>query len=106
MDFKRVSSWSKSGFKEIRRMATWLVVTLILFIIIAVLAPQQIGVTLYKLSLLTMAAWVGYWIDRALFPYARPHIFIQGQNPSWFTLTMIRRAIIVAAAMLAMGLAA
>lgn len=106
MNITRVLSWSKSGFKEIRRMATWLIVTLVLTIIIAVLAPQQIGVTLYKLSLLTAAAWAGYWIDRALFPYARPHTFIQGQNPSWFSLAMIRRAIIVAAAMLAMGLAA
>lgn len=87
-------------------MASWLIVTLSLTVIIALLAPQQIGVTLYKLSLVTAAAWAGYWIDRGLFPYARPHQLIGNAYKDWFSAAMIRRAIIVAAAMLAMGLAA
>lgn len=105
--FKRIPTWLKPWLKEARRMASWLIVTLSLTAIIALLAPQQIGVTLYKLSLVTAAAWAGYWIDRSLFPYARPHALSQNlQDSSRYTAAMIRRAIIVAAAMLAMGLAA
>lgn len=76
----------------------------------------------------------GYWIDRSLFPYARPDVFLALKGlkseplPRWsVTLTvtrvcwsyrpneglmrvmgicMLRRAIIVAATMLAVGLGA
>ncbi|BEV08004.1 putative holin [Methylophilus sp. DW102] len=79
-------------------------------------APQQVPVTLYKLSLVTLAALVGFWLDRLLFPYARPDQ-VMGRVPSnsWrcvdnretvFSACLIRRAIIVGCAMLAMGLGA
>lgn len=86
------------------RMTDWLLITLVLIGLIAWLAPQQLPVSLYKLSLITMAAVVGYWIDRSLFPYARP------DNPSLdpydllIAAAMLRRAIIVGAAMLAVSL--
>lgn len=81
-----------------------------------------------------MAAVAGYWIDRSLFPYARPDCFLADEdnaeevpapgspecgtddvcvlgvvseaNPRLMAAAMLRRAIIVAAAMLAMGLGA
>jgi hypothetical protein len=34
--------------------------------------PEQLGVTLYKLLLVSIAAILGYHLDRALFPYASP----------------------------------
>lgn len=94
--------------------------------IIFAIAPQQAPVTLYKLSLVTTAGLVGYWLDRALFPYARPDEFIERRefkrphdpkvyfvktvilpDLTWaFSLSMIRRAIIIGCAMLAMGLGA
>jgi len=89
---------------KIPRMADWLLITLVLLAAIAVLSPQQLPVSLYKLSLITMAAVVGYWIDRSLFPYARP------DNPQLLTApvmqacAMLRRAIIVGCAMLAVSL--
>ena len=81
-------------------------------------------------SLIALAAVAGYWIDRRLFPYARPDMFlsvdeppeIEEDAPEGGTLSlgtvadpvlarlmaaaMLRRAIIVAAAMIAVGLGA
>jgi len=85
-------------------MFDWLLATLVLTTLIYILAPQQLPVSLYKLSLIAMAAVVGYWIDRSLFPYARPN------NPSIqpydmiVAAAMLRRAIIVGCAMLAVSL--
>ena len=87
---------------RIPRMTDWLLVTLVLLAAIAVLSPQQLPVSLYKLSLITMAAVVGYWIDRSLFPYARPDSL--SLATSLQAASMLRRAIIVGCAMLAVSL--
>lgn len=51
----------------------WLVaLSAALLIILSILAPHQIVVALYKINLITISALVGYWIDRTIFPYARP----------------------------------
>ena len=54
------------------RMTDWLLVALGLALLVWLMAPQQLPVSIYKLSLVSMAAVAGYWIDRSLFPYARP----------------------------------
>ena len=51
------------------RMLDWLVIAMLLAGIIHLIAPQQLPVTLYKLSLISIAAAVGYRIDRSMFPY-------------------------------------
>ena len=86
-------------------MTEWLLISLLLVLAIAALAPHQLGVSLYKLSLITMAAWVAYWIDRSLFPYARPDDLAL-TSPIERGAAMLRRAIIVGSAMLAVGLGA
>ena len=113
------------------RLSGWLVITMCLMAGIWFMAPQQLPVSLYKLSLVTLAAVVGYWLDRSLFPYARPDSFqcledailvdpddidhagtpdvmltVHGPQDLLFGLSMLRRAIIVGCAMLAMGLGA
>lgn len=118
------------------RMFDWLIVALLLAVLVWLVAPQQLPVSLYKLSLVALAAVAGYWIDRSLFPYARPDAFLQLGNvhepmvrtggdacadevpkisldaaPDSALLqlagqAMLRRAIIVAATMLAVGLGA
>ena len=94
------------------RMSGWLLVSLLLTAAIAVTAPQQLPVSLYKLSLITSAAWVGYWIDRSLFPYARPDSFLTDAGSPIddfkhiFATAQIRRAIIIAAAMIGVALGA
>lgn len=117
------------------RLSGWLLITLVLLACVWAIAPQQLPVSLYKLSLVTLAAVVGYWLDRSLFPYARPDFFLSLDDtyadgvevtdqvgPDEFSLVqgctvddslahlmsaaMLRRAIIVGCAMLAMGLGA
>ncbi len=121
------------------RLWVWMLITVVLLAAVFAVAPQQLPVSLYKLSLVTLAAVVGYWIDRSLFPYARPAYLLDLQdtlaedmappmvcdddNACNVLLTgtgtvhadlllqltaasMLRRAIIVGCAMLAMGLGA
>lgn len=92
------------------RLWLWWLITLVTAFAVAQLAPQQLGVSVYKLSLVAMAALAGYWIDRALFPYSRPHQHMGGQasdrTAMVFCTAMIRRALIVAAAMISTGLGA
>ena len=112
-------------------MADWLLAAIFLAVLVFVLAPHQLPVSLYKLSLVTMAGVAGYWLDRSLFPYARPDSFIVKIEPKgeacdidldsdcklipWevvdgdgfvFAMAMLRRAIIVGCAMMAIGLGA
>ena len=84
------------------RMDDWLIGAIILGSLIAIIAPQQIGVTIYKLSLIALAGVAGYWLDRGLYPYARPDR-LDGYFSAW---AQIRRALIVAAAIIGVGLGA
>lgn len=109
------------------RLFGWLIATLFLMVVIGLFYPQQLPVSLYKLSLVTMAGVIGYWLDRSLFPYARPDAIIEEdmtcdidlhgdcKTIPWssldglgfiFGVAMLRRAIIVGCAMLAIGLGA
>ena len=113
-------------------MSDWLLIAAVLMLLVWLMAPQQLPVSVYKLSLVAMAAVAGYWIDRSLFPYARPDDFLEpedaevvelqpgdepsgvvemlevqsGAPPFLLAAAMIRRALIVAATMLAVGLGA
>jgi hypothetical protein len=108
------------------RMIEWWLIAALLCGVIFKLAPQQLPVSVYKISLIAIAGVVGYWLDRSLFPYARPDSF-QGSeveresggeealcfeldyeppNDMLFAVSMVRRALIVAAAMIAVGLGA
>ena len=124
------SSINRLRASRLPRMWDWVLITVLLMVLVAFIAPQQLPVSLYKLSLISLAAVSGYWIDRSLFPYARPDLFLglddgddlEEDGPEGVTLgisamaddvllrtmclCMIRRAIIVAAAMLAVGLGA
>lgn len=104
------------------RLSGWLIATILLLAVIGLLYPQQLPVSLYKLSLVSMAGVAGYWLDRELFPYARPDDFMslpysaggpyvpkRAVAPTQqivFAAAMLRRAIIVGCAMLAIGLGA
>lgn len=77
-------------------------------------SPENLPVVIYKLGLVTLAGYVGYWLDRHLFPYARPHEFLPdfvaddavGDRTAVIAqAAMIRRAIIVAASVIGFALA-
>lgn len=59
------------------RMADWVIAAALLTMVVWLIAPHQVPVTVYKLSLVALAAVSGYWIDRSLFPYARPDLFFE-----------------------------
>ena len=100
------------------RLLGWLLFTLVLLIGLTIFAPQQMQVVVYKTALVTLGAVLAYWIDRALFPYARPHTCQKQQSgpdlgPSdsdryrsemRFAAACIRRALIVLACVLGLTL--
>ncbi len=98
--------------KRFPRMADWWIYALLMTLVIGMLAPQQLPVSLYKLNLIALAAVSAYWLDRSMFPYARPDSFACGLErlsihmAILYASAMLRRALIVAAAMLAVGLGA
>ena len=79
----------------------WLAAALICCIVVGVIAPWQLGVLVWGLTAICLAAWLGYWIDRSLAPYARPH---EAPDAPSRNAWMLRRAIIIAAAMIALAL--
>lgn len=104
------------------RMVGTILLTMIIVLAIVAFDPLKLPVVMFKLLMISLAGVAGYWLDRELFPYARPDRFIgegdsdaeteavapceSGANvlASLFAGSMIRRAIVVGAAMLAMGL--
>lgn len=96
------------------RNTLWLAAAVVLLALIAVISPVQLPVVLYKASLVALAAVMGYWLDRALFPYARPDGFLERDwrygtdEPQFqvdfsvvkgyeqvYALAMLRRAVLV-----------
>lgn len=136
--FRKPAAWLARTARA--RMADWVLAAVILLAVVALIAPQQLGVTVYKMLLIALAALAGYWVDRSAFPYARPDTFFDapdGSAPakeSAFTslrgvvdftegavnrqgldavqlvklarTAMLRRALIMAAAMLAVSVGA
>ena len=49
-------------------------ISTMLLLSVLFLSPAQIPVIIYKASLVTLAAILGYWIDYLLFPHMRPGI--------------------------------
>jgi hypothetical protein len=98
------------------RLAGWLLVAVLALAAVWFIAPQQLPVSLYKFSLVAVAGVGGYRLDRSLFPYARPDqlliradLFVNERSSPFAILAaaaMLRRAVIVGCAMLAMGLGA
>ncbi|MBD8144634.1 putative holin [Pantoea agglomerans] len=99
------------------RLSGWLLTAILLLGIIGLVSPQQLPVVVYKLSLITLAAVLGYWLDRSLFPKARPGQYLKhdvklmedGRYPVQtglhmvFSAALIRRALIVSAVCMAVA---
>ena len=59
---------------KLPRLTSWWVIAGVLSFAVLFLNPGQLPVSLFKLNLIALAAVAGYWIDRSIFPYARPNI--------------------------------
>lgn len=105
------------------RNTIWLAAAALLLALIAVISPIQLPVVLYKAALVSLAAVLGYWLDRSLFPYARPDGFLERDwrygtdEPQFladhpvvkgyelvYALAMLRRAVIVGVVVLGIAL--
>lgn len=105
------------------RLLGWLVFTAVIFAGLFFVHPQQMEIALYKLALICLAGVMGYWLDRALFPYARPDGYLvdfwqRGTDEPIgradyevveeyrlvFALVMLRRALIMVAVIIGIGL--
>ena len=68
-------------FKRLFSARRWLalcgLITVFLLAVLALLSPQQLPVILYKAALAAFAVCVGVWLDRAVFPYARPSGYLK-----------------------------
>lgn len=87
-------------------MDFWAYAAIALAVLVALLAPHQLGVSIYKLSLLAAGGVLGYWLDRSIFYYARPDDSGVIGNDSRFCYAMQRRALIVAACILGVSMGA
>lgn len=110
------------------RMGACLLFAALALAVVAAIRPSEIGVIVYKLALVSLAAVGGYWLDRALFPYSRPDGYL---SESWkgrkkalkdstvtgeadyplvngyhlvFCAVLLRRAYVIGTAMLAVGM--
>ncbi|WIX34941.1 putative holin [Salinicola sp. JS01] len=80
--------------------------------------PQQVGLLVWSLTKIFWALYITYWLDRWVFHYARPHRLFESsqsynQQRIWgaerhmreqASLATIRRAILMAAVAIAVGL--
>lgn len=102
------------------RMWQWIVLGFFLTAVLYFVAPQQLGILLLKATYICIAIAIGYYADRVMFYYARPHKMAQD---AWietsthtfkserceaayraYALSMLRRAIVVAAVVIAFAL--
>lgn len=80
------------------RLKLTMVIAVVSTVLVSILYPQQLGVLLFKANVLTISALAAYHLDRALFPFARPHA--EDPRDSW----MYRRVALIVGVMLAMAL--
>ena len=59
------------------RLLSWVISALCLLALIGFISPAQLPVVLYKLALVSIAAIIGYHLDRALFPYSSPGSYLR-----------------------------
>ena len=84
----------------------FVIITALLLVSVFLISPAQLPVIIYKASLVTLAAILGYWIDYLLFPHMRPGINDgKDQEPIIRSSIAIRRALIILATILGMSLA-
>lgn len=91
-----------SRLRDRLRAWPWLAAALTACTVVGIKYPHQLGVLVWCLAKLSCAAYLGYWIDRTIFPYARPHEAITNK---YAAATQLRRAIVLAATVIGMSLA-
>ena len=80
--------------------------TIMLLGMVFMISPAQIPVIIFKASLVSLAAILGYWIDYLLFPHMRPGDIDKTEtDPVIRASIAIRRAIIIFGTILGFSMA-
>lgn len=82
------------------RMWDWWVYAVVAALFIFWVAPAQLQVTAYKVSLVTLAVVLGYLADRALFARAADRIAYDQPRDIYSSARLVARALIVFAVVL------
>ncbi len=90
--------------KRLSRTPLWWLLTLLALGAVAWIRPEQLEVVVYKLALVFLAGVLALHFDRAVCPYARPEDLMDKGEERLCLAAMLRRAIIIAGAMLAMAM--
>lgn len=90
------STVTPSPVNRALRNVVWLALSLVLLYLVYQTAPHLVEVLQWKLLQVTSAAYVGYWIGRTMFFYARPHYFLQRNQPFLAGVSMACNTLIVA----------
>ena len=70
--------------------------TIVLLGMVFMISPAQIPVIIFKASLVSLAAILGYWIDYLLFPHMRPGDIDKTETDPLIRASIaLRRAIII-----------
>ncbi len=118
---KSVAAWLR---RKSPRMLLPNILANVLIVLVAVIAPHQAPVLLYKLGAVAAAGCLGYLLDCAAFPYGQPSGYLrvdwravdsfEDDKPDYaivpdyeraYNLACLRRAAIMCACMLAVALA-
>lgn len=98
--FQRIKDRLRAALPALRdklRATPLLLLGAITFGVVLVMNPAKVGLLIWGASRIGLYAYLGYWVDRIIFPYARPHVLTGiAQGTAWK-----RRALIVSAALLA-----
>lgn len=79
------------------RMFQWVLLAILLYYLATITTHPQMQIVLWKTGHITVAGFVGYWIDRAAFKVSR----IDGRS---HPMHHVRRAIVIGCAMLAISM--
>lgn len=80
---------------------TWVALAAaVLLAVVAVLAPHQLPVLVYKGAQVALFAVLAYVLDLLFFPYARPHEYFGPGHHMIGAMLMLRRAAVIVAVIL------
>ncbi len=81
------------------KLRAWplLLLGLVALVVVAALNPLKVGLLIWGVARIGAFAYGGYWVDRFVFPYGRPHT----QTGELAGAAWQRRALIVAACVIA-----
>lgn len=98
---------------RLKQRGLMVVVATIMITMVGFIGFGSLGTIIYKVSLISMAAVIGWWLDYAIFPYARPHSIIskldfdRGENDHRYTyagMCQLRRTLIILASVIGVGM--